>query len=174
MSTPLLLKKSASFVLAALRRHWALTVSRPCANLRRLIRRLAHLNVRTGEKSLSRQARGGRVKCIRFALRNCRLTASPARINVRHWALTGSRPYADMRRLGTLPAHRLAGAHKRGALYSSHRAPHYSSRRGPANSRNGCYVGCCDPPPLWTVECRTVFRRNPRRSRNTFTMSAKE
>ena len=33
-------------------------------------------------------------------------------------------------KLRTLPAHRLAGAHKRGALHSSRRAPHYSSRRG--------------------------------------------
>ena len=32
----------------------------------------------------------------------------------------------------TLPAHQLAGAHRHGALYSSHRAPHYSSRRGPS------------------------------------------
>ena len=39
------------------------------------------------------------------------------------------------RKLGahkTLPAHQLAGAHRHGALYSSHRAPHYSSRRGPS------------------------------------------
>ena len=55
-----MLKKSASFVLATLKR----------------------LVVRPWEKSLSRQARGGRVKCIRFALRNCRLTASPASANV--------------------------------------------------------------------------------------------
>ncbi len=40
------------------------------------------LVVRPWEKSLSRQAQGGRVKCIRFALRNCRLTASPASANV--------------------------------------------------------------------------------------------
>ena len=41
--------------------------------------------------------RGGRVKCIRFALRNCRLTASPASANVsRHWALTVSRPFTNL------------------------------------------------------------------------------
>jgi hypothetical protein len=72
---------------------------------------------------------------------------------LRHWALTGHGPLtisrastgvpclirhgvdlAPVRRHGeilTLPAHRLAGAHRRGALYSSRRAPHYSSRRGP-------------------------------------------
>jgi len=32
---------------------------------------------------------------------------------------------------GTLPAHHLAGAHKRGVTYSWRRAPHYSSRRVP-------------------------------------------
>ena len=69
----------------------------PCADLRRLRRRLAHLNVRPWEKSLSWQARGGRVKCIRFALRNCRFTASPAPANVsRHWALTVSRPFTNL------------------------------------------------------------------------------
>jgi len=41
-----------------------------------------------------------------------------------HWVLTVSHA-------GTLPAHRLTGAHRHGALSSSHRAPHYSSRRGP-------------------------------------------
>jgi hypothetical protein len=35
----------------------------------------------------------------------------------------------------TLPAHRPAGVHKRGALSSSRRAPHYSSRRGPCSVR---------------------------------------
>jgi hypothetical protein len=51
------------------------------------------------------------------------------------------------RRGNTLPAHRLAGAHQRGAIYSSRRAPHYSSRRGPSRrtrygrgtSEKGCY-----------------------------------
>jgi hypothetical protein len=37
---------TASFVLIA-GRHWALTDSRPCANMRRLIRRLAHLSSST-------------------------------------------------------------------------------------------------------------------------------
>ena len=89
-----MLKKSASFVktlgahcLARVRRREALfRASEP----QRLV-------VRPWEKSLSRQARGGRVKCIRFALRNCRLTASPASANVsRHWALTVSRPFTNL------------------------------------------------------------------------------
>ena len=50
------------------------------------------------EKSLSRQARGGRVKMMTIRpRRHCRLTASPASANVsRHWALTVSRPFTNL------------------------------------------------------------------------------
>ena len=61
-----------------------------CKVLSRMLKKSARLcsrdaqrlSVPPREKSLSRQARGGRVKCIRFALKNCRLTASPASANV--------------------------------------------------------------------------------------------
>ena len=59
----------------------------------------------------------------------------------RHWALTISRPCADIRRLIRRPAH-LAGVHKRDA--------HYSSRRGPrrrAQTWRSCmlaFVDCRD------------------------------
>ena len=43
MSTPLLLKKSASYVLAALRRHWALTGSRPFTDLTCIILHVVNL-----------------------------------------------------------------------------------------------------------------------------------
>ena len=82
----------------------------------------------------------------------------PSRLRAEDTAasLSRRRPRAIPRRQGahkTLPAHGtrpahhsrasttvaliilravdLAGAHRHGALYSSHRAPHYSSRRGP-------------------------------------------
>ena len=61
-----------------------------CKVLSRMLKKSARLcsrdaqrlSVPPREKSLSRQARGGRVKCIRFALKNCRLTTSPASANV--------------------------------------------------------------------------------------------
>jgi hypothetical protein len=55
----------------------------------------------------------------------------------------------------TLPAHRLAGANRHGALYSSRRAPHYSSHRGPGcgrlwNMRLGAFgVGGWKPDELF-------------------------
>ena len=78
-----MLKKSSSFVLASLRRHGALTVSRPCANVRRLLRRLAHLNVRPGKRArLGGLGAGPGEKGLRFASEHCLLTDSPACTNM--------------------------------------------------------------------------------------------
>jgi hypothetical protein len=74
---------SVSCVLARLGRHWALTVSRPCADLRRLLRRLAHLDVPTwGKEPVSAGSGWAGKKEYASTSRHCRLTVSPASANV--------------------------------------------------------------------------------------------
>jgi hypothetical protein len=95
--------------------HCRLTISAAFTNVPRIIQRGVNLRGSTYglDKRLFPQAMGGPGEnSLRFA--------------VRHWKLTDSCPSADVKRFGTLPAHRLAGAHRRGALYTSRRAPHYS------------------------------------------------
>jgi len=63
------------------------------------------------------------------------------------------------RRVETLPAHRLAGAHKHGALYSSRRAPHYSSRRGPGEAYLVLRVGEFNAPGKLSLTQATSLSR---------------
>ncbi len=131
-------KKAASGVLAG---YCRLTISAAFTGVPCLIRHGVNLRGSTYRRARAASAaRGGPGEMTTPRL-------------LRHWALTGHRPLtisraftnvphlircgvnlAPVRRregIRTLPAHRLAGAHRRGALYSSRRAPHYSSPRGP-------------------------------------------
>ena len=91
-----MLKKSASFVLA---RHCRLTISAAFTNVTRFIQRVVNLrgsSTAMGKEPVSAgSGRAGEMYTIRPP-RHCRLTASPASANVRHWALTGSRPFTDL------------------------------------------------------------------------------
>ncbi len=114
-----MLKKPASFVLA---RHWALTDSRPCASMRRLIRRLAHLRGSTyghGKRAcLGRLGRAGK-----------NAYASPQELPAH----------------GTLGTHRLAPVRKRETIYSSSRAP----RRRPQTWRSLFFTPWTWLRPRW-------------------------
>ena len=114
------LKKPASIVLA---RHCRLTISAAFTNVTRLIQRVVNLRGSTyGQGRRACLGRLGRaVKCIRFVLRNCRLTGhcqltdSLASATSRHWALTSPLVHT--------------------CASSARREPHYSSRRGPRCGR---------------------------------------
>ena len=63
--------------------------------------------------------------------------------------------------LRTLGAHRLC-ARSRDLTSSSARVVNAHCILRVADLRMvGTWIGCCDPPPLWTVECRTVSGGTP-------------
>ena len=148
-----MLKKSASFVLA---RHCRLTISAAFTNVTRFIQ----LVVRPWEKSLSRQARGGRVKCIRFALRNCRLTG--------HCQLTDSLARTDVVlfihrtvRLTILRVADLAAAEPRSGV-SRHAGVGRVRRRAILNILRGSVSSCATFKQAISSRRKIVFQQPAR------------
>jgi hypothetical protein len=88
------------------------------------------VNAESPSRMLKKSASGVHERAVPYSARRepQRLNVPPGKSCSGSSGWVGEKEYAPTK---TLPAHRLAGAHKRGALSSSRRAPHYSSRRGP-------------------------------------------
>jgi hypothetical protein len=103
---------------------------------------------------LSKSASGVHERAVPYSARRepQRLNVPPGKSCSGSSGWVGEKEYAPTK---TLPAHRLAGAHKRGALSSSRRAPHYSSRRGLrcGLARGVAHLGA----PGWAGEISSLF-----------------